>query len=108
MLQGVDLTSLSTGPEAGWTDERGLAPAQDGGRGHPRETLLATRFLRYVLQLQLLRPAQHGKGAAQAHVRVGEQAMQIVHAGDWLAVKSDDHIAFAQPGSLRRAAGRNC
>src|SRR5438874_11585758 len=30
---------------------------QDRGRGRPRDTLLATRFLRYDLQLQLLRPA---------------------------------------------------
>src|SRR5437899_9605438 len=87
MLQGVDFTNFSTGPEPGWTDKRGRPPrGQDRGRGRPRDTLLATRFLRYDLQLQLLRPAQHGKRAAQSHVRVGEQAMQIVHAGDWLAV----------------------
>src|SRR6266566_6298374 len=85
MLQGVDFTNFSTGPEPGWTDKRGRPPrGQDRGRGRPRDTLLATRFLRYDLQLQLLRPAQHGKRAAHSHVGVGEQAMQIIHAGNRL------------------------
>src|SRR2546427_12779751 len=108
MLQGVDFTNFSTGPEPGWTDKRGRPPrGQDRGRGRPRDTLLATRFLRYDLQLQLLRPTQHGKRAAQSHARIGEQTMQIIHAGYWLAVKGDDHIAFAQSRALGGAVGRN-
>src|SRR5438105_3154531 len=45
MLQGVDFTNFSTGPEPGWTDKRGRPPrGQDRGRGRPRDTLLATNF----------------------------------------------------------------
>src|SRR5438094_5875884 len=94
MLQGVDFTNFSTGPEPGWTDKRGRPPrGQDRGRGRPRDTLLATRFLRYDLQLQLLRPAQHGKRAAHSHVGVGEQAMQIIHAGNR---RSEEHTSELQ------------
>src|SRR5438132_13542460 len=97
MLQGVDFTNFSTGPEPGWTDKRGRPPrGQDRGRGRPRDTLLATRFLRYDLQLQLLRPAQHGKIAAHSHVGVGEQAKKIILAGNHYAVESDIHVASEQ------------
>src|SRR5579872_6595645 len=42
-----------------------------------------------------------------SYTRVGQQAMQVVHACDRLAVHSDDHIAFSQSCFLSRTAVGN-
>ena len=64
-------------------------------------------FFGHHFQLQFLGVPQNRQNTACSHRGIGQQAMQVVHARDRLAVHRDDYVAFAQ--SCSSAPGyRSC
>ena len=55
----------------------------------------------------LFSPANHGQRRAYTYLLLGQNAVQLIDAGDWLVAVTDDNISFEDRSPLRRTASFN-
>src|SRR6516225_63824 len=61
-------------------------------------------FLRNNGQGLLFSLSNHGQRRVYAYLLLGQNTVQLIDAGDWLAAVADDDVSFEHAGPLRRTA----